>query len=89
MGYARKGAPKLELLPEGRGIVLVEFGADDPDHARSSRAATHGSVKASARCAEYPSLHAGRSAPCLATARVRAAGSRLCAGSGAAMGRMG
>src|SRR2546425_694983 len=31
----RKGAPNLELLPEGRGILLVEFGADDPDEARS------------------------------------------------------
>ncbi len=34
-GLRRKGAPKLDLLPEGRGIVLVEFGADDPQHARS------------------------------------------------------
>ncbi len=33
-GLRAKGASKLELLPEGRGIVLVEFGADDPDHAR-------------------------------------------------------
>ncbi len=34
-GLRRKGAPKLDLLPDGRGIVLVEFGADDPDRARS------------------------------------------------------
>ncbi len=34
-GLRSKGAPKLELLPEGRGIVLVEFGSDDPQHARS------------------------------------------------------
>jgi FAD/FMN-containing dehydrogenase/Fe-S oxidoreductase len=34
-GLRRKGAPKLDLLPQGRGIVLVEFGSDDPDHARS------------------------------------------------------
>jgi FAD/FMN-containing dehydrogenase/Fe-S oxidoreductase len=34
-GLRAKGAPKLDLLPDGRGIVLVEFGADDPDHARS------------------------------------------------------
>ena len=34
-GLRSKGAPKLELLPEGGGIVLVEFGADDPDHART------------------------------------------------------
>ena len=32
-GLRRKGAAKLELLPEGRGIVLVEFGADDPGEA--------------------------------------------------------
>jgi FAD/FMN-containing dehydrogenase/Fe-S oxidoreductase len=34
-GLRAKGAPKLELLPQGRGIVLVEFGADDPDHAQA------------------------------------------------------
>jgi FAD/FMN-containing dehydrogenase/Fe-S oxidoreductase len=29
-GLRRKGAPNLELMPEGRGFLLVEFGADDP-----------------------------------------------------------
>src|SRR5258707_5248847 len=33
-GLQRKGAPNLELLPEGRGILLVEFGADDPNESR-------------------------------------------------------
>ena len=32
-GLRRKGAPKLDLLPDGRGIVLVEFGSDDPGDA--------------------------------------------------------
>src|SRR5882762_3825192 len=32
-GLKRKGAPNLELLPGGRGILLVEFGADDPNEA--------------------------------------------------------
>jgi FAD/FMN-containing dehydrogenase/Fe-S oxidoreductase len=31
-GLRKKGAANLELLPEGRGILLVEFGADDPRH---------------------------------------------------------
>jgi FAD/FMN-containing dehydrogenase/Fe-S oxidoreductase len=33
-GLEKKGAPNLDLLPEGRGILLVEFGADDPNEAR-------------------------------------------------------
>ena len=27
-GLGRKGAPNLELMPQGRGYLLVEFGAD-------------------------------------------------------------
>ena len=33
-GLRHKGAPKLDLLPAGGGIVLVEFGADDPEEAQ-------------------------------------------------------
>ncbi len=33
-GLRAKGASNLDLLPEGRGIVMVEFGADDPEEAR-------------------------------------------------------
>src|SRR5205085_1600902 len=29
-GLQRKQAPHLDLLPHGRGILLVEFGSDDP-----------------------------------------------------------
>jgi FAD/FMN-containing dehydrogenase/Fe-S oxidoreductase len=29
-GLRKKRAPHLELIPEGRGILLVEFGTDDP-----------------------------------------------------------
>jgi len=32
-GLRVKGAAKLDLLPEGRGIVMVEFGADDAERA--------------------------------------------------------
>ncbi|MGC2162780.1 MAG: FAD-binding and (Fe-S)-binding domain-containing protein [Silvibacterium sp.] len=34
-GLRLKGAAHLDLLPEGRGIVLVEFGSDDPEKARN------------------------------------------------------
>ncbi len=34
-GLQRTAAPNLELLPEGRGILLVEFGSDDPNDARN------------------------------------------------------
>src|SRR5207302_493814 len=33
-GLQRKRAPNLELLPKGRGILLVEFGSDNPNEAR-------------------------------------------------------
>jgi FAD/FMN-containing dehydrogenase/Fe-S oxidoreductase len=34
-GLQAKGAPHLNLLPEGRGILLAEFGSDDADVAAS------------------------------------------------------
>jgi FAD/FMN-containing dehydrogenase/Fe-S oxidoreductase len=34
-GLRKKGTPNLELLPDGRGILLVEFGCDEPDQAQS------------------------------------------------------
>src|SRR6185369_8285001 len=33
-GLRAKGAANLELLPQGRGILLVEFGFDDPGLAK-------------------------------------------------------
>ena len=35
-GLKRKGAPNLELLPEGGGYLLVEFGSDDPGQAQET-----------------------------------------------------
>src|SRR5258706_15993004 len=32
-GLKKKNAPHLELIPEGRGILLVEFGSDNPGEA--------------------------------------------------------
>ena len=33
-GLRRKQAPHMDLLPEGHGYLLVEFGSDDPDTCR-------------------------------------------------------
>src|SRR5260370_14313946 len=33
-GLQRKGAPNLDLLPGGRGFLLVEFALDDPTEAQ-------------------------------------------------------
>src|SRR5262245_14440273 len=33
-GLRRKGAPNLDLMPDGRGYLLAEFGADDPETAK-------------------------------------------------------
>jgi FAD/FMN-containing dehydrogenase/Fe-S oxidoreductase len=35
-GLKHKGAPNLELLPAGRGILLVEYGSNEPEASRSS-----------------------------------------------------
>ena len=35
-GLHHKGAPNLELLPQGRGILLVEYGSNDPAESRAS-----------------------------------------------------
>ena len=35
-GLQRKGAPNIELLPPGRGYLLVEFGADSAQEAQAS-----------------------------------------------------
>jgi FAD/FMN-containing dehydrogenase/Fe-S oxidoreductase len=35
-GLRKKGAPNLELLPEGRGFLLVEFGSDEPGQAQQT-----------------------------------------------------
>ena len=35
-GLRKKGAPNLDLMPEGRGYLLVEFGFNDPEQARQT-----------------------------------------------------
>jgi FAD/FMN-containing dehydrogenase/Fe-S oxidoreductase len=47
-GLKRKGAPNLELLPAGRGTLLVEFGSDDPKQADESARQLMETLKATA-----------------------------------------
>ncbi len=47
-GLKRKGAPHLDLIPEGRGFLLVEFGADDPARAQELAAQLAARLKQSA-----------------------------------------
>ncbi len=35
-GLKRKGSPNLDLLPQGQGFLLVEFGSDDPGEVHQS-----------------------------------------------------
>ena len=37
MAFGKKGAPDLELMPEGGGFLLVEFGSNDPRETRTPR----------------------------------------------------
>ncbi len=46
-GLRAKGAANLELLPDGRGILLVEFGFDDPGLAKATAERLMAALKAS------------------------------------------
>ena len=88
-GLKHKGAPNLELLPAGRGILLVEYGSNDPAESRASAQRARGEAVASARRSADADLHRGRSQGRLEDSRVGSArgigGSRIAA----ALGRLG
>ena len=48
-GLSAKGRPNLDLLPEGGGILLVEFGSDDAASMRRLARATHGPAESKCR----------------------------------------
>ena len=56
-GLRRKGAPNLELMPEGRGFLLVEFGADDRGTRRSLSRQLIDQLKHGSEPALDPPLH--------------------------------
>ena len=82
-GLRRKGAPNLELMPEGRGFLLVEFGGDDPAEV-DERA--HRLMERLARAVNPPAMRLYTSHEARAVWKIREAGPRA-AGSGPGMPR--
>ena len=82
-GLRRKGAPNLELMPEGRGFLLVEFGGDDPAQVD---ARAHRLMERLARAGSPPAMRLYTSSEARAVWKIREAGPRA-AGSGPGMPR--
>ena len=74
-GLRKKNAPNLELIPEGRGFLLVEFGSNDPARSRAAARQLIERMK-QARPAQHASLHQKRSATVW---KIREAGARSAA----------
>jgi FAD/FMN-containing dehydrogenase/Fe-S oxidoreductase len=75
-GLRRKGAPNLELLPQGRGFLMVEFGRDDADEAR---AIAHELIKRMKRAAEPPDMRLYTSSEARLMWKIRESGARSAA----------
>jgi FAD/FMN-containing dehydrogenase/Fe-S oxidoreductase len=80
-GLRRKNAPNLELMPEGRGFLLVEFGSDDPAEVDRRARQLMDRLKGTAN---PPSLRLYTKSEARAVWRIREAGPRA-AGSGPGM----
>ena len=72
-GLKRRGAPHLDLMPEGRGYLLVEFGADT---ASEARAAAERLMAHLARVPGAPTARLYTPAEAKAVWRIREAGPR-------------
>jgi FAD/FMN-containing dehydrogenase/Fe-S oxidoreductase len=75
-GLERKGAPNLDLLPEGRGFLLVEFGADDPNEAQHLASQLIDRLK---QVSEAPSARLYSKSEARAVWQIREAGPRAAA----------
>ena len=75
-GLRKKGAPNLDLVPEGRGFLLVEFGFDHADQARQTAERFVDWVK---RMPHAPSSRLYTSAEARAMWKIREAGPRSAA----------
>ena len=76
-GLRKKGAPHLELVPEGRGYLLVEFGFDDCRRSHADSDAVHRVGEASSPT--RPSARLYSSTEAQAMWRIREAGPRAAA----------
>src|SRR5467141_2823565 len=75
-GLRRKGAPNLELLPEGRGFLLVEFGADAPNEGHQLAIQLRDRLK---KVREAPNVRLYSNSEALAVWQIREAGPRAAA----------
>ncbi len=75
-GLQRKGAPNLQLLPEGRSFLLVEFGADDPKAAERQALALVERVKSAS---DAPDVRPYSKSDARAVWQIREAGPRAAA----------
>src|ERR1700732_33997 len=74
-GLVRKGAPNLELLPKGDGILLVEFGADDPNEAEGRAIAL---IERVSRARDVPAVRLYSKNEARAVWQIRGPASRIC-----------
>ncbi len=72
-GLKHKAAPNLELLPAGRGILLVEYGSNDP---AESRASAERLVETLSRLPDAPLTRIYNAAEAKAVWKIRESGPR-------------
>src|ERR1700760_2054386 len=72
-GLKRRGAPNLDLMPDGRGFLLVEFGADS---AADARAQAESLMAHLARMPGAPTARLYSAAEARAVWKIREAGPR-------------
>src|SRR5438094_5412429 len=76
-GLRRKGAPNLELIPEGRGYLLAEFGSDDPG---TSEQRARGLIERLTRLPDPPNMRLYTKTEAKAVWRIRESGPRAAGG---------
>ena len=75
-GLKKKRAPHLELIPEGRGFLLVEFGSNDP---REAEETAHRLIEQLKQTADPPNMRLYTKAEARHVWRLREAGPRAAA----------